>query len=166
MKYRLLILLFLLAALQAVAVPSPADCEDTSRIALTRKARHGDSRAQYALAERYANGRGMRQSYPKAVKWYRKAAEHGYAPAQCRLGFSYMQGYGVSPSDPLAIMWYRRAAEQGNAEAMYLIGECYECGYGVPDDMQEAARWYIKSAALGYSLAIDKVERYRLASPK
>ncbi len=38
--------------------------------------------AQYNLGDCYYNGDGVRKSYGKAVKWYRKAAEQGLAEAQ------------------------------------------------------------------------------------
>ena len=38
--------------------------------------------AQLALAVRYANGDGVRQSYPEALKWFRRAQAQGAVPRQ------------------------------------------------------------------------------------
>lgn len=55
--------------------------EDTSGNEAVRRlrasAQAGDANAQLALAVRYANGDGVRQSYPEALKWFRLAQEGG-----------------------------------------------------------------------------------------
>ena len=43
----------------------------------------------------YADGKGVKQDYFKAVEWYQKAAEQGIAPAQFNLGVMYHNGKGV-----------------------------------------------------------------------
>ena len=43
----------------------------------------------------YEKGKGVKQDYNKAVKWYTKSAEQGYADAQCNLGYMYSHGEGV-----------------------------------------------------------------------
>jgi TPR repeat protein len=40
-------------------------------------ANSGDPNAQLALAVRYANGEGVRQSYSEALKWFNRAQAHG-----------------------------------------------------------------------------------------
>jgi hypothetical protein len=40
----------------------------------------GDTGAQLALAVRYANGEGLRQSYPEALKWFTRARAQGVVP--------------------------------------------------------------------------------------
>lgn len=49
---------------------------------LLDSARQGDGGAQLALAVRYANGDGVRQSYPEALKWFTRARAKGVAPSQ------------------------------------------------------------------------------------
>ena len=44
----------------------------------------GDANAQLALAVRYANGEGVRQSYPEALKWFNQARAQGLAPRDGR----------------------------------------------------------------------------------
>ena len=64
----------------AAEVQSRPD-EDTSGNDAVRRlrasAQSGDADAQLALAVRYANGDGVRQSYPEALKWFRLAQEGG-----------------------------------------------------------------------------------------
>ena len=45
-------------------------------------AERGDAHAQALLGEMYEKGRGVRQDYAEAVKWFRQAAEQGHAVAQ------------------------------------------------------------------------------------
>ena len=84
-----------------------------------RKAAHdGDANAQYELACRYANGRGVPQDNPEAAKWYQNAAEQGHADAQNNLGWMYETGRGVPMDVAAAIEWYRKAAAQGKEPAI------------------------------------------------
>ena len=70
---------------QAVVTAAP---ESASRGALSPDALRllrdsataGDAAAQLALAVRYANGDGVRQSYPEALKWFTRAQAQGVAP--------------------------------------------------------------------------------------
>ena len=49
------------------------------------RAEQGDMDAQFELGWRYADGKGVTQSYPEAVKWYLKASEQGHKEATARL---------------------------------------------------------------------------------
>jgi len=72
---------------QAVVKSSPespaADTlsPDALRLLLD-SAKAGDAGAQLALALRYANGDGVRQSYPEALKWFTRAQAQGGVPRQ------------------------------------------------------------------------------------
>ena len=65
----------------------------------------------------YSKGRGVKQNYAEAVKWYRKAAEKGYAIAQNNLGEMYAQGKGVKQDIDEAIKWFKLASDQGFSQA-------------------------------------------------
>ena len=52
-------------------------------------AEEGNSTAQFNLGLMYDKGDGLRQSFPKAVKWYRNAAKQGNQSAQFNLGLMY-----------------------------------------------------------------------------
>ena len=49
---------------------------------LLDSAKAGDAGAQLALAVRYANGDGVQQSYPEALKWFTRAQGQGVVPRQ------------------------------------------------------------------------------------
>ena len=74
----------------------------------------GDASAQYNLALKYANGRGVPQDDAQKVKWLRLAADQGFAEAQFNLGGMYGSGQGVPQDFVQAHMWFNLAAAQGN----------------------------------------------------
>ena len=115
----------------------------------------GDPTAQYGLGEQYRNGMRMRQYYPKALQWYRRAAEQGHAGAQCRLGeFHYHHPLTLDGLDyTKAVEWYRRAAEQGHAEAQGGLAGLYLRGKGVKQDYTEGVKWLRRAAEQGLVLA-------------
>ncbi|MDD6546232.1 MAG: hypothetical protein PUG73_06805 [Pseudomonadota bacterium] len=76
-----------------------------------------DGAELYARGEMYCYGRGERQDYAEAVRWYLKAAEHGSTDAEYSLGHMYSCGQGVQRDNEKAIEWFRRAAEHGSADA-------------------------------------------------
>ena len=80
------------------------------------KAEKGDATAQWILGSDYQYGKGVKQDYAEAVKWYRKAAEQGNSYAQRNIGVMYHNGKGVKQDTTEAVKWYRKAAEQGNAD--------------------------------------------------
>lgn len=55
----------------------------------------GNPKAEYYLAEIYADGNGVTQDYSKAMDYALKSAEQGYAPAETALGSFYAHGLGV-----------------------------------------------------------------------
>jgi hypothetical protein len=112
-------------------------------------ANQGWVESQLALAEMYAEGRGVAQDASEAVRWYRAAAEQGHAEAQLRLGSRYDTGRGVVQDLAEALRWYRLAAEQGHADARFTLGSMYFEGRGVADDASEAERLYLLAAKQG-----------------
>jgi TPR repeat protein len=73
-------------------------------------AQRGDAHAQAVLGFRYANGRGVPQSYDVAVDWYVQSAEQGDPTGQYLLGLMYDKGFGVNPNIILAHKWLNLAA--------------------------------------------------------
>ncbi|HKT69836.1 MAG TPA: hypothetical protein VJP83_10380, partial [Terriglobales bacterium] len=71
------------AVVKSSPEPSAADTlsPDALRLLLD-SAQAGDAGAQLALAMRYANGDGVRQSYPEAFKWFTRAQAQGALPRQ------------------------------------------------------------------------------------
>ena len=53
---------------------------------LRAAAAKGDPAAQFEIASRFADGRGVPQDLLAASDWFERAAKQGLAPAQFRLG--------------------------------------------------------------------------------
>jgi len=128
--------------------------------ALEYSASQGDISAQARLGSVYHLGlfiatdskgqkKGMRvpKDYPKAFKWYRKAADRGHAGAQNSVAEMYHSGKGVPRNDIEAAKWYRRAASQGIWLAQYNLGLMYRKGEGVSQDYVNAYVWLNVAAA-------------------
>lgn len=77
----------------------------------------GFASAQFELGDMYYVGRGVRQDYTEAVRWFQLAANQGNAYAQHDLGVMYYAGLGVPKNYSEALKWNRRAAEQGDTRA-------------------------------------------------
>jgi len=101
---------------------------------IVKHAEQGNANAQNLVGEMYFLGKGVKQDYQEAAKWYRKAAEQGDANAQYNLGFMYENGQGVIQDRKEAAKWYRMAAEAGYAYAQNNLGLLYENGQGVLKD--------------------------------
>src|ERR1017187_333582 len=112
-------------------------------------AKQGNPDAQNRIGYMYNSGKGRRQDYAEAMKWYRIAAAQGSAKAQTNIGFMYENGQGVPQEYAEAMKWYRKAADQGIAGAQSNIGVMYANGEGVPQDYAEATKWYPKAADQG-----------------
>ncbi|XOC34472.1 sel1 repeat family protein [Haemophilus influenzae] len=65
----------------------------------------------------YNDGKGVKQDYAEAIKWYQKAAEQDYAKAQFNLGTMYHNGEGVKRDLSKAKEWLRKACDKGNKKA-------------------------------------------------
>ena len=119
----------------------------------------GQPNAQYELAMRLFEGRGLPKDQPAAARWFERAASLGLAPAQYRLGSMYEKGIGVIRDSAAAKRWYVKAAEGGNARAAHnLAVMSAEPGEGAPN-YPEAVKWFRRAAELGvrdsqYNLAI------------
>ena len=64
------------------------------------------------LGRAYEYGDGIRQSYPRAMKWFRRSADYGIAEAMVEIGNMYCCGTGVREDPAGAESWYRKAAER------------------------------------------------------
>ncbi|RKZ05637.1 hypothetical protein DRQ32_12165 [bacterium] len=73
------------------------------------RARQGDARAQFYLAEMYYSGKGVAQDYQQALHWYQKSAEQLNESALLELGRIYQKGLLV-PRDDLKAYTYLQTA--------------------------------------------------------
>ena len=119
----------------------------------------GDAAAEFEVATRFAEGRGVPPSNEQAARWLERAAKQGLAPAQFRLGGLYEKGIGVKKDLAAARDLYLAAADKGNGKAMHNLAVLYAEGINGPADYHSAAQWFRKAADRGitdsqYNLAI------------
>ena len=149
-------------AMLTAALPSPSE-DTTSRspdaelpaaigtAPLRKAALDGNANAQFIIAGRYLEGRGVAADPQAAAIWYEKAASQGLAPAQYRLGTLYERGDGVARNMATALAWYERAAEGGNVKAMHNVAVIYAGAQAGAPGYQKAARWFEAAATYGLS---------------
>ena len=117
------------------------DFDETRRAAL-----NGDTEAQVELGYLYHDGKGVAQSYLKAMEWWQKAAEQGNAFAQFNFAVTMLTAPdpNINRDYDLAIKWYLAAAEQGHPYAQFnLANECYNR----ERDLIKAYAWFFVAAA-------------------
>lgn len=76
-------------------------------------AAHGDAESECDLAIVYIAGRGLPQSYEKALVWFENSAEQDYAKAQFNLGSLYANGQGTSKDLRKGYKWLLLAERGG-----------------------------------------------------
>ena len=69
----------------------------------------------------FAKGEGVKQSYHKAIYWYRRAARRANKYAQYNLGLCYLYGDGIKKNKAVAHRWLRLAARQGFKKALRVL---------------------------------------------
>jgi len=119
--------------------------------ALRNAAITGNPAAEYELAVRYMEGRGVPPSLEEAAHWFERAANRGLAPAQYRLGSLYEKGQGVTKDLETARRLYTAAATKGNGKAMHNLAVLYAEGINGEPDYRNAAQWFRKAADCGIS---------------
>jgi TPR repeat protein len=123
-------------------------------------AQAGDAKAQFAMASRYEDGRGVSRNMEIALDWYRKAAQGGLVPAQTYLGVIYDKGRGVKQNNLEAIRWYQMAADQGDAQAQYNLGVFHFQGRSIPADKAEARKLFERASSAGYEPATGALRQF------
>jgi len=118
-----------------------------------------DPAAEYEMGARYAEGRGVQQNLPEAVRWLERAADAGFAPAQFRLASLNEKGDGLKKDIQAARRLYLAAAGKGHAKAMHNLAVLYAEGIDGKPDYKAASEWFRKAASHGvtdsqYNLAI------------
>jgi localization factor PodJL len=109
----------------------------------------GDTSAEFEVALRFVQGRGVPADQQQAAHWLELAARQGLAPAQFRLGGFYEKGIGVKKDLAEARRLYLAAAAKGNGKAMHNLAVLYAEGVNGPGDYHTAALWFQKAAERG-----------------
>lgn len=136
------------AAQTADTDDAPELSEKIGSAALRQAAIQGNPIAQFEVATRLAEGRGIQADPAAAAAWYRRAAAAGLAPAQYRLGSLYEKGTGIAQDRGAARIWYKRAAAQGNRKAMHNLAVLHADGVSGTPNFEVAARWFQAAAEL------------------
>ena len=128
-------------------------------------ANKGDTQAMEKLGDIYREGKGIRQSNERAVKWYRLAVDeylrrteklsvrNGTPIGMRGLLIMYRDGTWVPKPGEETVKMFRRGADQGHAFAMCMLGHMYRDGKGVPRDYSEALVLYRRAAEQGNAAA-------------
>jgi TPR repeat protein len=135
------------------AAQSAGDWEAAPQAQLEAAAEAGTAGAQYALALRLEEGRGLVQNYRLAVEWFARAAEQGHVAAQGRLGQYYHHGLGVEKDRDTAIHWLERAAASGQAQALFDLAAVVEQGPEGRGDPARAGDLYRRAMEQGHDEA-------------
>jgi localization factor PodJL len=136
--------------LSVVPVPAAERLPDAiGGAALRNAALKGDATAAYEIGVRYAEGKGVPQSYDEAAKWYDRAAQAGVVPAMFRLGTLYEKGLSVKKDLDTARRYYMQAADRGNAKAMHNLAVLEADGGTKGANYKSASQWFRKAAERG-----------------
>ena len=117
-------------------------------LSLRLAAANGDPSAQFEVASRFAEGKGIKQDFDEAKAWYKKSAAQGFALAQYRLATFYERGLAGDKDMSRARIWYERSARQNNIKAMHNLAVLAAGGNGKPD-YAKASRWFGEAAQRG-----------------
>ena len=118
---------------------------------LFRRAQNGDNDASFNLGERFFYGRGIKQDYAKAVKWYTLSADRGDCSSQKKLADCYYLGQGAERNVALAAKRYEQAAEQGDYDSQKALIRCFTIGGAGLSPNRARAEFYSKR----YGISIE-----------
>lgn len=155
----LLILLFTLGfsshQKEETSPPSKAKKEtkqqEFSQVA--KLARQSDPAALFKLGKFYYEGRVVKKSYKKSLKYIQLSSDLGYEKATYNLGILYANNRTPYHSYSKAYNLFISLAETGHAAAQNKVGMFLTLGLGGPVDFKEAVKWYEKSSKQGYITA-------------
>lgn len=115
--------------------------------------------AQFKLGQLFEFGKGVEQSFEKAMIWYQKSAEAGNTAAQYNLGLLYEHGRGTEKNYTKAAQWYTKASEFDDPWAKTNLAFLYSHGRGVEQSDNVANKLYREAAETGHFQA-----QYNLAA--
>lgn len=116
-------------------------------------ARDDNAKAMFNVGMLYMNSQGVKQDYPTAIKWFKRAAYYGNADAAYNLGYMYMKGQGAYPSKKTAVYWWSQAAKFNHADSQYNLGVMYAYGHYVKRDGEMAIKYWQMAAKQGHKVA-------------
>lgn len=122
--------------------------------------RAGDRKvfAEFALAQAYDEGIGVKAEPARALAFYKVAAVAGHAGAQQALATYFYKGEQVARDLPLARKLFLAAAVQGSDSAMSSAGAMLFRGEGGNKDVVQALAWLRLSASMGNEQAASNAK--------
>ena len=106
--------------------------------------------ALFNIAQIYRKGDVVKQSWERAIEWYRKAAEKKHVGSYHWLGRIYGGTHEDYPENiKEAVKWLRLAAAAGDVQSQCGLGVHYHEGDGVRRNLKRAAELYRASAEQG-----------------
>ena len=110
---------------------------------LEKRAKSGDTRAQFELGNCYLTAKEVNKDTKEAAEWYLKAMSQGHEGAKDMFYSFYSKKL-------------EKRAKEGDARAQFEIGNCYLQAKEVEKDTEEAADWFLKAMTQGYEGAKEK----------
>lgn len=96
-----------------------------AKVKLEKAQALGDSRAMHSLGLMYINGDGVKKSYAKALKYFKKSYKHGYINAAYDIGVMYKNGESVKKSIKTAEKYYLISAKNNYRLAQIELAKIY-----------------------------------------
>ena len=124
---------------------------------LLQKAKSGNVRSMYELANQYYSGIGMLQSYKDAIIWYKQAADKGNVQSMHKTAYMYENGLGVTQNNTNAFNYYLKAAERGNEASQLKTAMMFDQGQGTVKSLPRAMVWYRVCAERGENYAMRRL---------
>ena len=130
---------------------------------LLELAENNDNHAMVSLGSMYYEGRGVQQSYKKAVKWYEKAAENLDRRGLCYLGYCYYYGRDIDVDYEKAYACFSQSAFLEDPNGMFKLGDMFYFGHYVKEDKDAAFYWYEAADSNHWKTQYEKASiEYRL----
>jgi TPR repeat protein len=138
------------------------------------------SKAQFQLAEMYANGNGVEKDYNEALEWYRKAIWNGshynsddyLAEARLAYGRMALEGYEDMENAAVVVNNINSSNRKISAQKYQLLGDLYyklvvtaESETNISDKRKNQLIYYVNSSVKNYGYAVKKWEIYRTEGP-
>ena len=150
---------YLLARMHKAGQLVPQDAQAAfdmfQQVAGNPKAGRHKVHAEFALAQAYDEGIGVKAEPARALAFYKVAAVAGHAGAQHALATYFYKGEQVAKDLPLARKLFLAAASQGSDAAMADAGAMLFRGEGGGKDPVQALAWLRLSASLGNEQAAN-----------
>ncbi|MBF0275306.1 MAG: protein kinase, partial [Nitrospinae bacterium] len=100
--------------------------------------------AWYMMGFLNEGGKGVKQDFQRARKWYKKAALKGERRAKRDLGMLLRNKFNDDVHLLGAAQWLQRAADEGDAQAMSVLGLMYRNEVGVKKNYKKALELFRK----------------------